>query len=218
MKTNKRKLRKKLSLLLAIIMIVGVFMPVGKEVNAANVTITYSGGIRLPGASSKVGKFMINGQRAFCIKHTELHPPSGTTMSGSPYDNARIKKALYYGWAGVKPWGGFKAGSQGGVSWSRAEHGIVLTSLLLSCYYNGDSPGSYSYIRGFSAFKRYVESKQNIVSNRVYFSKNKLTAKWNSSLNLQKTGNVKIKGDTLSSSFLFSFSNFSYSAESFICF
>ena len=199
MKMKNKKLKKKLSFLLAIIMMVGVFMPLEKEVNAAGVTITYSGGIRLPGASTKVGKFMINGKRAFCLQHTELHPPGGTKMNGSPYTNKRIAKALYYGWAGVKPWGGFKAGSQSGVSWSRAEHGIVLTSLLLSCYYNGDSPGSYSYIRGFSAFKNYVESRPNVVNDRVAFSKNNLTAKWNSSLNLQKTDSVKIKGDSGSS-------------------
>lgn len=176
-------------------MMIGVFMPLEKEINAANVTITYSGGIRLPGASTKVGKFKVNGQRAFCLQHTQLHPPSGTTMSSSPYTNKRIAKTLYYGWAGVKPWSGFKAGSQSGVSWSTAEHGIVLTSLLLSCYYNGDSPGSYSYIRGFSAFKRYIESRPNVINDRVAFSKTKLTAKWNTTLKLQKTDSVKIKGD-----------------------
>lgn len=195
---KKVKLKKKLSLVLAVIMMLGMFVPIGSEkgVSAKSATVTSSGSIRLPGASSKVGKFKIDGKRAFCIQHTKLHPPSGSTMSGSPYKNPRIAKALYYGWAGVKPWSGFKAGSQGSVRWSKAEHGIVLTSLLLSCYYNGDSPGSYSYIRGFSSFKRYVESKPNIVSNRVYFSKEKLTAAWSSSLNLQKTSKVKIKGDS----------------------
>ena len=52
MKMKNKKLKKKLSFLLAIIMMVGVFMPLEKEVNAAGVTITYSGGIRLPGAST----------------------------------------------------------------------------------------------------------------------------------------------------------------------
>ena len=197
MKNNKFK--KIIASCLAIILTLGIVVPTTVEIaEAAKVKIIKEGEIDLPGASSVIGKFLIGGKRAFCMQHNKLAPASGTSLNKKVYNNKNVQKTLYYGWAGEEPWDGFKAGKQGGVSWTKEEHGIVLTSLLLSCYYNGDSFSSYDYIRGFTKFREYVAGKPNIKDYRAYFeSENKsvkLTGKWNAKLGLQKTSNVKISG------------------------
>lgn len=189
---NKLKFKKILAGLLAIILTLGVLMPTTVEIaEAAKKKIEKQGEIDLPGASSVVGKFKIDGERAFCLQHAKLAPKDNSYGNVTPYTNIKIQKALYYGWAGVEPWSGFKACE----GFTKAEHGIVLTSLLLSCYYNGDSPSSYSYIEGFTKFKNYVEGKPNVKDDRAAFSVKELTGKWNSKLGLQKTETFKILGD-----------------------
>lgn len=190
---KKNRFKKIIASFLAIVLTLGIVVPTTIEIaEAAKMQVRYHGSIDLPGASSVVGKFTIDGEQAFCMQHTKLRPSDNSYGDVAPYDDNRVKKALNYGWAGHEQWSGFKAKDK--YNWTQKEHGIVLTSLLLSCYYNGDSPSSYSYIDGFDDFKKFVEGKPNIEDNRAAFSVEKLTAKWDSDLGLQKTGVFKILG------------------------
>ena len=190
---NKEKLKKVIALSLAFVLSIGVFVAPGSQMAyAATKKVIKEGEIDLPQAKSVVGKFKVGGKRAFCLQHTKFAPPSGSSGTVTITNNKNVKRAMYYGWEGKEPWSGFKAIKKYG--WSKTEHGIALTSLLLSTYFNGESASLYTYIEGFSEFKKYVESKPYIKDNRIYFSKSSLTAKWDSKLGLQKTDSVTMKG------------------------
>lgn len=87
--------------------------------------LTYSG--------SSVGNFTIDGKQAFCLEHAKSSPPNGTPNNGqAPYNDDHIKRILYYGWDGPK--------NIFGVDKTR---GIVVTSLVLSKYYSGNTSGTW---------------------------------------------------------------------------
>ncbi|MDW5525153.1 SpaA isopeptide-forming pilin-related protein [Carnobacterium maltaromaticum] len=96
---------------------------------ATGATIQYNGQVSYGGTT--VGDFSVNGKQAFCLQHPKPTPPSGTQGSMNPYDNDNIKRIMYYGWTGP-------ANIFGG----ERDRGIVVTSVVLSKYYNGDVSGT----------------------------------------------------------------------------
>ena len=126
--------------------------------------------------SNIVGDFTINGKQAFCMEHPKSTPPTGTKITVSIYDNADIRKVLYYGWGGPEQWSGFE---------NRA-HGIVVTSLALSYYYYGDN-SSFKTIKNFMEF---IE-KNKVPSFELEFSKSNVLAFRDG--NIQKTESITLK-------------------------
>jgi len=108
-----------------------------------SVSIKYHG--KLTYSGSTVGDFTVNGKQAFCMAHELPTPSNDTKMTAEIYDNATIKKVLYYGWSGPKQWSGFKSKAQG----------VVVTSLILSHYYDGDQLRSIC-----TDFNNYIKSKK----------------------------------------------------------
>ena len=53
-----------------------------------------------------VGNFLVDGQQAFCVEHDKLTPGNGTAFTENPYEDPQFAKALFYGYAGAKPWSG----------------------------------------------------------------------------------------------------------------
>lgn len=92
-------------------------------------TIEYHGQISYGQYGTIVGDFTVNGKQAFCLQHPKATPGTGTPNNGlEPYDNNNIKRILYYGWDGP-----------GNIFGTDRARGIVVTSLVLSKYYNGDT-------------------------------------------------------------------------------
>ena len=58
-------------------------------------TITRLGKVSYGGTT--VGHFLVNGQIAFCMEHQKATPPTGTSFAEQIYNNATIRKVLYYG-------------------------------------------------------------------------------------------------------------------------
>lgn len=94
----------------------------------ASVGIQYNGQVSYGGTT--VGDFTVNGKVAFCMQHPKPTPPSGTQGEMSPYENVNIQRIMYYGWDGPE-----------NIFGSDRARGIVVTSLVLSKYYNGDISG-----------------------------------------------------------------------------
>lgn len=95
---------------------------------ASSVKIEYKGIVSYGG--NIVGDFRVNGKQAFCFQHSKPTPPTGASYEKEiPYNNARVQRALYYGWGG-----------EGNIFKNKAE-GIVTTSLILDRIYSGGSTG-----------------------------------------------------------------------------
>ncbi|UYO36467.1 hypothetical protein NF868_04600 [Bacillus zhangzhouensis] len=98
------------------------------KAKAATPKIEYKGAVTYRG--SVVGDFRVDGKQAFCFQHSKVSPPTGSKYKeATPYDNARVQRALYYGWGGQENI--FKNKNQG----------IVITSLILDRLYSGGSSG-----------------------------------------------------------------------------
>ncbi|MEK5132974.1 MucBP domain-containing protein [Bacillus sp. FSL W8-0645] len=98
------------------------------KAKAAAPKIEYKGAVTYRG--SVVGDFRVDGKQAFCFQHSKVSPPTGSKYKeATPYDNARVQRALYYGWGGQENI--FKNKNQG----------IVITSLILDRLYSGGSSG-----------------------------------------------------------------------------
>jgi len=98
------------------------------KVKAAVPKIEYKGAISYKG--NTVGDFRVDGQQAFCFQHSKQSPPTGTAYKeATPYDNEKVRRALYYGWGGEE-----------NIFNNKAE-GIVTTSLILDRIYSGGSSG-----------------------------------------------------------------------------
>lgn len=141
-----------------------------------------------PAGRSAVGKFMYEGELAFCLEHKKPNASSGSTpTSVSPYENPRVLKALYYGWGGPGQWSGFKG----------EESGIVLTSLLLDYYYTGENHnGATSDGVSYNAFKSFVESQPAPPNKTVSFDKSEAKVHWDVKRQKQISEEVKITGDS----------------------
>ena len=127
------------------------------NVYASSAVVTYNGTSSYAG--STVGNFRINGTRAFCMEHKKTTPPGNTNIESSVYDNENIAKCLYYGYEGEETWPGF----------SSENMGIVITSLALDYFQNGNSHGIAN------EFINYVNSKE-LPKKYLNFSKSNLVA------------------------------------------
>lgn len=136
-------------------------------------TVTYKGKITY--GSNTVGDFMVNGKQAFCMAHPITTPGNGIKLTSQIYHDSNVQKALYYGWDGMEQWSGFKS----------REHGIVVTSLVLSYYYYGDN----SSPKTIEDFLNYINSK-SLPNYEVTFSKEKVTAY--KSGNIQRTETITL--------------------------
>ncbi len=116
------------------------------------------------GYSSRVGSFLVNGQRAFCSMHWNNTPSSGATVTLSVPGGAlqnNILRTLYYGWSGPGCTWGFPSDS----------YGIVETSLLLSEIYTGRGGGNPG---NMSAFRNYIWN-QPVPNFNASFSNSSVT-------------------------------------------
>lgn len=151
-------------------------------------TITYLGKVSYGGTA--VGHFLVNGKIAFCMEHQKETPPTGTSFSESIYNNATIRKVLYYGWGGTKQWSGFGSEAQG----------IVCTSLTLSYYYSGPDSiitlgGPTDKTIGVSAFMSYIQSQPDVADPDVAISKNYTESYLSSDKTYQRTDSIQFKAD-----------------------
>ncbi len=87
---------KMLAILTAVILLLGVMAPVVTTVaEAATATIVFQGRIQIPGTSGDigVGKFLVDGQRAFCMEHMVFG--SRREMRHRKYIMIRISRKHY---------------------------------------------------------------------------------------------------------------------------
>ena len=152
-------------------------------------TITYLGKVSYGGTA--VGHFLVNGKIAFCMEHQKETPPTGTSFSESIYNNATIRKVLYYGWGGIEPWSGFGSEAQG----------IVCTSLVLSYYYSGPDSiiilgGPTDKTIGVSAFMNYIQSKLDVGSAELALSKTYTESFLSTDKTYQRTDSIKLSSDS----------------------
>lgn len=152
-------------------------------------TITYLGKVSYGGTA--VGHFLVNGKIAFCMEHQKETPPTGTSFSESIYNNATIRKVLYYGWGGIEPWSGFGSEAQG----------IVCTSLVLSYYYSGPDSiiilgGPTDKTIGVSAFMNYIQSKPDVGSAELALSKTYTESFLSTDKTYQRTDSIKLSSDS----------------------
>lgn len=98
------------------------------KAKAAAPKIEYKGAISYRG--SVVGDFRVDGEQAFCFQHSKASPPTGSKYDEPTlYDNARVQRALYYGWGGDEN------------IFKDKDEGIVTTSLILDRLYSGGDSG-----------------------------------------------------------------------------
>lgn len=149
-------------------------------------TVTFNGYAQCGGIKS--GKFTVDGKTAFCMEHKKVTPITGTSVEQSVYNNAKVKKVLYYGWKGQEPWSGFKNAAQG----------VVCTSLALSYYYSGKDTvgfalGSDTDTKvGLSKFLTYLDGK-SVPNTAMSFSKTSVESYVKGKL--QRTPNIKFTAD-----------------------
>lgn len=136
--------------------------------------------------TTTVGAFTLNGNIAFCVEHQKPTPDTGESFHTEIYNNADIRKALYYGWGGPEQWDGF--GSY--------EQGVVCTSLALSCYYAGEDSmgmmkhGSSAQALGLSDFFYFIESKPDVESNDMSLSQTYIAAELSADNTQQVTSDI----------------------------
>ena len=167
--------KKIVSFIILIITILGQFCPIFQTVvEAATYVVDYRGSVTY--GLSKVGRFYVNGQQAFCMDHDKSTPPSGTSVEEGIYNDDNILKCLYYGWGGDAQW-----------NFISEAQGIVYTTLAIDHFKNGNSNNTAR------DFINYVNSMPvpNIVLN---FSQNKLNAYLDG--NTQRTQSISVNGNT----------------------
>ena len=131
-------MKKKLSIVLIIILsLIAVFSLLNK-VYAATVTNLSSSGVTWSGI--KVGYFEIDGRQAFCIDHDKSTPYTGIEFGSEVYNDATVRKILYYGWSGAGQWDGFDGDYK---------KGTVITTMELNKYFHETNR---SYLADFEAF------------------------------------------------------------------
>lgn len=140
----------------------------------ASVTIVNLGKVTY--GQSTCGHFELNGKIAFCLEHEKTTPSTGTSFAESIYENADIRKALYYGWGGPGQWSGF----------SSEAHGIVATSLVLSHYYSGTNikPACQS-------FYNFLQTQPAVASSEMTLSKSYTESYLSSDKTYQRTDSIK---------------------------
>lgn len=170
------KKNKILSLVLITITLLSVILPTLKTiVYAESYEINYQGSVTYGG--SKVGKFYVAGQRAFCIDHKKDTPNNGTIVTDQIYKDDNILKCLYYGIDGDEPW-----------CFESEEQAIVYTTLALDHFVNGNRNSVAQ------EFIDYVNAK-DVPEILLDFSKKRLDA-YIAEDNMQRTESITIDGDS----------------------
>lgn len=162
---------------LLLLMVLGLIMNALK-VDAAT-TITYHGNITY--GDSTVGNFTVNGVQAFCFEHDKASPPTGTSFREEIYDNANIRKALYYGWSGPKQWAGFESSA----------HGIVATSLVISHYYSGTSVKT-----ACKSYYDWLQTQPDVPASGIKLSKSSVEAYLTTDKTKQRTEEITLNADS----------------------
>lgn len=156
--------------------------------------IIYLGNVTYKGVS--VGQFTINGQIAFCMEHQKTSPPTGTSFTEQIYNDANIRKTLYYGYQGQEQWAGF--------SGDHAQ-GVVVTTCALSYFYSG--PGSLggnpflggNWLAPLGDFIRFVQTQPDIPTNNLSLSGNYFESSLSADKAYQKTDNITLNADARNS-------------------
>ena len=127
--------------------------------------LVYNGKVSWHGYDT--GKFTVGERTAFCIQHSKLSPPTGTSYTTSVWNNDVAKKILYYGFQGQRPWGKF----QGDV------HARMLTSFAMSYLIEGRFSGdNYVWTTGkLNEFINYCKAA-SLPNTNISFSKTNVTA------------------------------------------
>lgn len=150
---------------------------IAAETKAAD-TVAYNGKITY--GSTTVGDFSVNGVQAFCIEHEKPTPPAGTGFTERVYENADIRKVLYYGWNGPAQWEGFE----------NAAHGAVATSIVLSHYYCGTEVSRES-----RTFYEWLQTQPAVPGGQVSLSKGSTEAYLAEDKSQQRTENLTLQAD-----------------------
>lgn len=166
---------KKRGILFLAVCLSTVFM--AAETKAAD-TVVYNGKITY--GSTTVGDFTVNGGQAFCIEHEKPTPPTGTGFTEQIYNNADIKKVLYYGWNGPAQWAGFENSS----------HGAVATSIVLSHYYCGTEVSRES-----RSFYEWLQTQPGAPGGQLSLSKSDTEAYLTEDKSQQRTEKLTLQGD-----------------------
>ena len=171
-------------ILVVILVMIMVFSSVATAF-ASSVNVTYNGSIFSYTASGGKpaenlhGTFSTSdGKPVYCAEHG-IPSPMGDSIGNSlelnkqEYDNAQIRKILYYGYQGIEPWWGFsdpiynrvyQIGFIGNVSQSKTQScGVAVTSMALTRAYGGN--GRVYEISGLSAFESFIASKPDPKAN-----------------------------------------------------
>ncbi|MGN7379194.1 thioester domain-containing protein [Bacillus altitudinis] len=155
------------------------------KAKAAAPKIEYKGAVTYRG--SVVGDFRVDGKQAFCFQHSKASPPTGSKYKeATPYDNARVQRALYYGWGGQEN------------IFNNKNQGIVITSLILDRLYSGGDSGKS--LPKYDKLWDLVINGEDI-DNSIKFSKNDLSVlvkdnkqiSQTTTLKTSKKNSVKIK-------------------------
>lgn len=108
----------------------------------------------------------------YCCRHG-YPPPQSTTNPYTYYDikeykDNYVKKVMYYGWNGIKPWEGFKNSVyngpylnnwSGNAGYSKAELcGRSVTAMALSEYYESSNPYNFE-VSGLKEFKKFLSNQ-----------------------------------------------------------
>ncbi|MDF2902500.1 MAG: hypothetical protein K0S25_138 [Bacillus sp. (in: firmicutes)] len=130
----------------------------------------------------QVGKYTIDNQIAFCFQHEDDSPESVLSYRPTnPYDGpnaSQIRRTLYYGWGGPE-----------NIFGSNETRGIVITSLVLSHYYNGTDESYNSRISGYTALKDKVENGPSI-SGTYDLQDSNLGSWWDGSKQVSQTNRI----------------------------
>lgn len=147
------------------------------EVQAAG-SVTYNGEVTY--GPTTVGDFTVNGNLAFCVEHDKPTPFTGISFTDQVYENADMRKVLYYGWNGPAQWSGFENSS----------HGIVATSIVLSYYYSGSGISTES-----QSFFEWLQSQPAAPSSQMSLTKSYTEAYLSEDKEYQRTENITLQAD-----------------------
>lgn len=160
----------------------------------AGATITYLGPVTYRGVS--VGKFLVNGSLAFCMEHKKTSPPTGTSFSEQIYNDANIRKVLYYGYNGPKQWSGFSGDES---------QGIVVTTNALSYFYSGPSSLNGNpfladnWLAPLGDFIKYIQSAPDVEKTDLSLSKSYTESYLSADKKYQRTENITLNASAQNS-------------------
>lgn len=168
-----------------LLVILSIFGDIGSlKVKADTVQIVQNGYARFGGRSC--GKFIVNGEVAFCMEHVKNTPGSGTIGISNPFDNNLVKTILYYGWGGPEN------------IFSNEDEGIVRTSFALNYVYTGDTAetGDPDRISGIVLAQPLLDYAQSHLITDMNISFDKTSVKGNIlPSGYQQTEEIHVQGD-----------------------